>query len=145
MAAADLLPDERVYGELALGRPLLPRELKREHVATHAVLGAAFRKKNNLQVLGGGTHAVLVAGSLVSVIGALRPRRAAATPRGRHRPRAVAGCAGDAFGRCPGRGAGRSAPGRLSDPANGRARRPLARCDTAAPGRPRPQAAQPRH
>ncbi|CAE7852581.1 CFAP44, partial [Symbiodinium sp. KB8] len=72
MEVASLLKDERVYSELALARPLLPRELRRDNVGVHAVLGAAFCKKNNLQMLGGGSHAVVVSGSLVVIIGALQ-------------------------------------------------------------------------
>ncbi|KAA0177852.1 hypothetical protein FNF27_00400 [Cafeteria roenbergensis] len=68
MEVASLLKDERVYSELALARPLLPRELRRDNVGVHAVLGAAFCKKNNLQMLGGGSHAVVVSGSLVVII-----------------------------------------------------------------------------
>jgi hypothetical protein len=65
---AALLSDERVYGELALARPLLPRELKRQHVGAHAIMGAAFQKTNNLQILAGGSHVVMVAGSGVSIM-----------------------------------------------------------------------------
>lgn len=70
---AELLADERVYSELSLVRPLLPRELRRQHLAVHAVMGAAFQKTNNLQVLAGGSHVVMVAGGGVSIMSKSRP------------------------------------------------------------------------
>jgi WD40 repeat protein len=69
MAEELLLSDERVYAESALSRPLLPRELRRDNAAPQTVLGASFSRRNNIHVLGGGSHIAMIAAGLVAVFG----------------------------------------------------------------------------